>query len=95
MFDLTDVAERFSSSAASSSSDVHADSLMMQLAVGGVDLSQLQGLGAPEVLDLLDTEGIDVASLDATQISELMEQLADGTSIQSLADLLILAGDRS
>ena len=95
MLDLTDVGERLAGSAGSSSNEVHGDSLFTQLAVGGVDLSQLQGLGAPEVVALLDHEGVDVASLEGAQISELVGQLADGSGIQSLTDLLTTVGDRS
>ena len=78
----------------SGSRDLSPDDLLTQLAVVGVDLRQIEGLGAPEVLEFLAQRGVDIASLEAGQITQLVDQLADGSSLECATHLLIAAADR-
>lgn len=88
MFDLTRTNDASSDVLDQSAGAANPDSLLTQLAIGGIDLTQLEGLGAPEVMEVLAQHGVDVASLDPGQIKDLVDQLSDGSSIRSVSELL-------
>ena len=94
MFDLSRVGEIVGGLFEQGSADSSGGALVQQLAENGFDLSQLEGLAGPEVLELLEQSGIDIAGLDATQISELTSQLSEGVDIQSFTDLIGAVSDR-
>ena len=95
MLDLTRTSDIAGDFQDQSAGDTNPDSLLTQLAIGGIDLAQLEGLGSPEIAEFLELYGVDVASLDSRQITNLVDQLSDGSSIQSVSDLLATLSDRN
>lgn len=75
MFDFSRLAEAVGSLAGGSTTDNGPAGLMQQLAELGIDPAELQGLAPQEIVDILAQHGIDVANLDAGQLTEIASQL--------------------
>ncbi len=95
MFDLSRVGELVGDLLGQNAADASEGGLLQNLTESGFDLTQLDGLAGPEILELLEQSGIDVAGLDATQLSELTGQLSEGIDLQSITDLVGTVADRN
>lgn len=88
MFDFSRIAEAVGSLAGGSAADNGVAGIMQHLADLGVDPAELQGLAPQEIVDFLSQHGIDVANIDAGQLTDLLGQLGSTDVVASAGQWL-------
>ena len=88
MFDFSRIADAVGAFTAGSAAESEPAGLMQQLAEIGVDPAALQGLAPQEIVDLLAQHGIDIANLDAAQLTEIAGQIGASDVVASAGQWL-------
>jgi hypothetical protein len=89
MFDIARITDTIGGLLGQSGQSLLNGDLVQQLGALGVDHNLLDGISSEELTSLLAERGIDIAGLDAQQISELLGSLQGGAPMADTLSSLI------
>ena len=81
MFDIGKLSDAVSSLFGAAAGQAGAGGLLQQLDSLGIDPAGMEGLDASQIGDFLASHGIDLASIEPGQITELAQQLGGGNEL--------------